>query len=877
MGEVYRARDTRLQRDVAIKVLPELCATDPERLARFVREAQVLAALNHPNIAQIHGLEEHVAGGSGIHALVMELVAGEDLARRLRRGPLPLEEALQIARQIAEGLEAAHEQGIVHRDLKPANVQVRPDGTVKLLDFGIAKALEPPSATGEDAMNSPTVTGQRSSLGLIIGTAAYMAPEQAAGRAVDRRADIWAFGAVLYEMLTGSLAFPGDHATENIAAILGGEPRWDALPASTPARVRTLLRRCLTRDPKQRLQAIGDARIEIVDILAGGGPTETAARTPRSYALPIALGVVLVAAGALGSALWFGNGDPAAPETTRASLVLPPGDVLAAPPFGSQVALSPDGRTVVYAGMRDGASHLYRRAIDQLKPVQLTGTLGAGNPFFSPDGAWLAFGSGGKLKKMRLDGTGEPIVICDAAMLGGAHWNAEDTIAFGTLRGGIQRVRASGGTPEPLTTLGAEDFRHSLPEFLPGGRHLLFHIDRGTTDVVAAISLTDRKVTEILEATAARYSPGGYLVFTRPTGLWAIPFDPGSLRKTGEPVKLTEQPQTDSAGGVAHYAFGPGNMLVYLPQKSLPLERPVWAGPGKGTEPLPIEERAYSDISLAPDGERLAYSTPGESDVSEIWVRDVRRRTSILVAAERGEASSVPTWSPDGKRIAFARWQVNRLNLFVAAADGTGRAERVLDRKALSVPQFWTPDGNGLVFMEVAIDRERLNADLKMLSLKDGTDRPLLHTEHSELNAVLAPDGRYVAYQSNDSGRWEIYVRPFPDVDTARWTISPDDGEDPRWSSDGQWIFYRSSGKIVRVAVSAKGRFSAGPPQLVFDARLPVTGQAPQAYVFRRRSYDVAPDNSRVIVLQEDALAARDRAPREIVVVTNWVSQLSRQ
>ena len=715
MGEVYRARDTRLNRDVAIKVLPDAFLKDPGRLARFQREAEVLASLNHPHIAHIHGLEE----SGSVRALVMELVEGEDLAQRIARGALPVDDALRIARQIAEALEAAHEQGIIHRDLKPANVKVRPDGTVKVLDFGLAKAGEPLSSSSADAVlaNSPTITsatvpGGVTGVGVILGTAAYMSPEQAAGRPVDRRSDLWAFGIVLLEMLTGRRVFTGETVSHVLASVLKSEPDWTALPPDTPAPIRKLLRRCVEKDCRRRLDSAAAARLEIEEALSPTGDERaTSVQPPGSAwrrALPWSVAAVLAIAASV--ATWLVK-SPAPQQPVRLAINLPPGQRLAALNQPA-LAISPDGTKLVYVAVQDrdpnaapatqgqpAIQRLYVRALDSQEVKPVSGTEGAAGPFFSPDGQWIGFFAGGQLKKVSVNG-GAAVTLALAPSPGGASWSSQGTLAV-QLRQvgqqGLQQLSQEGGTPQPLTLLAKGEFIHRWPAFLPGEQALLFvgsatGATWGNSHVaVEAIAEGVRKspaapaATTLAKGTQPRFAPTGHLLYAQSGTLMAAPFDARRLALTGAAVPALEGVMQFNTTGAARYSVSATGTLVYVAGKLADdKSRLVWVSRGGEEQPLQAVPHNYVFPRVSPDGRRVAVEILEQEE--QTWVYDVSSDHLTRLAFE-GSVNNIPAWSPDGKRIAFSSNRASvASNVFWSLADGSGGAERLTTSDACQFP-----------------------------------------------------------------------------------------------------------------------------------------------------------------------------------------------
>ncbi len=873
MGVVYRATDTTLDRDVALKVLPDAFADDPERLARFEREAKVLASLNHPNIAQIHGLEQ----SGDVRALVLELVEGPTLQDRIAKGPIPLDEALPIARQIAEALEAAHEQGIIHRDLKPANVKVKDDGTVKVLDFGLAKALGP-ELSDLDAANSPTMTmtAAATKMGVIMGTAAYMSPEQAKGRQVDKRADIWAFGVVLFEMLTGRQAFQGEDLSSTLAKVIEREPDWTQLPARTPSAIQTLLRRCLTKDRKRRIPDIGIANIEIDDTLSGTGEqtdtAPTALAQPALWQRPATIAAMLFGAIVVtGFGVWTLM-RPAPAPVTRMSIVLPLTQERTATSRRG-VAISPTGAHVVYVAN----NQLYLRALDELEAEPLTGTEGsrARTPFFSPDGQWVAFYSGqdDALKKVALSG-GAAVTLAETTAPWGASWGADDTIVFGQSAQGILQVAGAGGTPDVLVAV-ESPARASQPQMLPGGETVLYTLAGGQRNwdeaqIIAEHLATGERTVVVEAGSDGRYLPTGHLVYTTGGTLLAVPFDVDRLEVTGGPVPVVDGVSRSLVTGAANADIARTGALVYLPGDATGEVRTlVWVDRNGAEETLDTPPRTYTYPRLSPDGTRVALHTL--DDEGDIWVWDLRRGALTRLTVG-GSPDSPPVWTPDSQRVVFNSVRDGNGNLYWRAADGTGTVERLTDSPNSHYPTSISPGGDRLVFTQVVPGG---HADLYVLSL-DETRRtePLLVTEFDEDNGEISPDGRWLAYEADASGRFEIYVQPFPDVDAGRWQISTTGGTRPLWGPDGRELFYLTEARVMGVTVETAAGFSAGTPTLVVEE--PYYG--PQ-FATPGRTYDVSPDGQRFLMLKEGALADTDDPFAGLVqihVVLNWFTELER-
>ena len=885
MGEVYRAHDTTLDRDVAIKVLPDAFATDPERLARFEREAKVLASLNHPNIAAIYGLEKAKAGEPP--ALILELVEGPTLAEMLAPSPglrpssppqgersegkpLPLEEALPIARQIAEALEAAHEQGIIHRDLKPANVKVKDDGTVKVLDFGLAKALGP-DLSDTEAANSPTMTmtAAATKMGVIMGTAAYMSPEQAKGRQVDKRADIWAFGVVLFEMLTGRQAFGGTDISETLAAVLRQEMDWAELPSETPHAIRRLLRRCLERDHRRRLPEIGTARLEIDEADAAPEASAVAAAASRAeptlWQRPVSIAAIVLVALALGGLAVWTLGSPEPPLVVR--MPIPLGiDEIFSNTGRHAVAISPDGTQIVYSANLG----LSLRPVDQLEATPLVGTSegvgggipGARNPFFLPDGQWIGYHVGAQLKKVSIGG-GAPITLCEANQPWGASWGADDTILLGRGPDGIWQVPGTGGTPERLIAVEEGELAHG-PQMLPGGEWVLFTVRPAGTSVWDAAQIVVQSVTTgerqvlIEGGRDGRYVATGHLVYALNNVLFAVPLDLDAREVTGGPVSLVEGVRGASAGrtGAAQFSLAGNGSLVYIPGSAgggqIEL---VWVDRAGQTQPVGADQLAYGRGRVSPDGTRVAVDTPGE-DNPDVWIYDLARETLTRLTFDEA-LDAFPLWTPDGSRVVFQSLREGG-GLFWKAADGTGEVERLLESSNAPRPYGWSADGR-LVFSQDP-------GDIGVLTIEgDRTMELVLDTEFREDEPAISPDGRWIAYNSNESGQPEIYVRPFPNLDDGKWQVSAAGGVDPVWSPDGRDLFFQSPGELMVAQVETEPTFNAATPESVFIR----TGFAGS----EGREYDIAPDGERFLFLRGQGGQVAE-GNLGLVFVQNWFEEL---
>jgi eukaryotic-like serine/threonine-protein kinase len=861
MGEVYRARDSHLNRDVAIKVLPDIFSGDRERLARFDREAKLLASLNHPNIAGIYGFEE----AENRRFLVMELVEGKTLAARIARGPIPVDEALEVCRQIAEGLEAAHEKGVIHRDLKPANVKITPEGKVKILDFGLAKAFQGEIAAA-DASHSPTLTDQMTRPGVILGTAAYMAPEQAKGKAVDKRADIWAFGCILYECLTGKRPFEGETVTESIAAILMREPDWQVLPENTPPIVRRLLRRCLEKDRKRRFESAADARLEIEEtrespVELTGVPSST--HISRRMALLLSVGALVLGAAIAAVGFWVLKPSPPQPSAQSPAHVeinLPPGVQLVngnCPPL----ALSPDGGRLVYMGTRGGLQQLFIRPLDSQEAKPLPGTEGAESPFFSPDGEWIGFFAGGKLKKVSVAG-GTALPLCDSGGVGGATWGSDNTIVFSSsAASGLLRVSAAGGKPDILTNADRTkgECSHRWPEFLPGGKALLFTVMTGPgwdEYQIEALRLdTGEKRIVLRGGHTGRFVPTGHLVYYRAGTLLAVRFDPVRLEVIGSvPKTVTEGVRESTTITGAEYSLSATGSLAYVPTIRQFDRRLLWVD-RKGTiQPLPAPLRNYWSTSISPDGRRAAIVIM--SGTYDIWIYDMERGTLSRFTTEGG-SNQTPLWTPDGKHLTYQGYRAGLRNIFRKTADGTGDEERLTTGENSQSPASWTPDGKWLAYYDAS---PTTSNDIWMLRLDGERKRePFLRTPFNESSARFSPDGRWLAYQSNESGRFEIYLQPFPGPG-GKWPISTEGGTTPRWAHNGNELFYRNGNKMMAVDIKTEPTFTAGKPRLLFEGQF-------------EASYDVSQDGQRFFMIQFVEL---ERPATQINLALNWLEELKR-
>jgi Tol biopolymer transport system component len=861
MGEVYRARDTRLGRDVALKILPEAFASDPDRLARFEREAQVLASLNHPHIAAIHGLEE----SGTVRALVMELVEGETLAERINGQPVPADDALAIARQIADALEAAHEQGIVHRDLKPANIKLTSAGTVKVLDFGLAKLSDPNASNAPSRPNvtmSPTlISPAMTTVGVILGTAAYMAPEQARGRPTDRRVDVWAFGCVLFEMLSGKHAFPGSDVTEVLATVLKSEPDWKALPASTSPRIRAVIERCLQKDPKLRIRDIGDVRLALdgaFETIAAALPAPIA--TPRRGVLWPA-SVVLVALLAAGLTWFVSRRAVGSAVPTRFSLVLPTGDQLTFA-AGTMVAASPDGRTLAYRAARGGTFRLFVRRIDQFE-AQIIGDSVVGDaPFFSPDGEWIAYFGSNALRKVSVHGGPAETIAPMTDPPRGGDWSVDGTIVLSG--GSLRTVPATGGTPTTLATA-PTGRRFWYPQSIAGGRAILYtssgpRPDAGDLEVFEIASKTSHK---LLPGAAGRLLPTGHLVFIRSGTLWGVKFDESSLQVQGTPVPIVEGIRVEG-GGAVQYNVGRDGTLMYIAGANNNSSHLVWVDRSGKEVPLAVPPRTFYSVRLDSASQVAALDVRDSgTDGADIWVLPLGRQSPTRVTFDAADDSG-PAWMPDG-RIVFTSARDRIGTLFAQPANGTGTAVPLASRSDTTkfdpdlVDQAAvSPDG----MFVVARSRE----DIVLVSVADKTVRKLIESPFRERNPEVSRDGRWIAYQSDESGSAEVYVRPFPDVSKGKWPVSEQGGTRPVWAHNQKELFYLGpDSTLMSVTFEASGSlFTPSTPKRV--TALPLTPGA-------HRAFDVAADDQRFLTAKGET--SNERA--EINVVQNWLEELKKK
>jgi len=872
MGEVYRATDTKLKRQVAIKILPTSLALDADRLARFQREAEVLASLNHPNVAAIYGLEE----SDGLKALVLELVEGPTLADHIAQGAIPLDEALPIARQIADALEAAHDRGIIHRDLKPANIKLRPDGTVKVLDFGLAKSFEPTPCAG-NLTESPTVLDPApTQAGVILGTAAYMSPEQARGRAVDKRTDIWAFGCVLFEMLTGQKPFAGETLTDTVASIVKNEPAWRALPAGTPAAVQSLISRCLRKDSAQRLRDIGDARFQMEGVATGPVAAEAVVSAARKYR---------EWAGWCAAALFLGAAVFEAARPSITSLgdpvsfsVFPPEQTTFSAARNTTVnipsfALSPDGHALVFAA---GATPmLWLRSLERVSARQLPGTEGAQNPMWSPDSRWIAFYADGKLKKIPAAGGAVQVITQTTVDFRGGTWGPDETLLFASGTAPILSVNSAGGTITPVTVIDAsrQEGTHRNPDMLPDGHHFLYSIYGYKPDQSGVyVGSLDGKTKKLLvhASTSAVYAPPGYLLFVDGDTLLGQAFDAERLELKGRPFLVAEHAGRNTAFMAAVSASRTGTIafanimsqngrVTWMDRRGNPLGSP-------GTP-----EGDYADFRLSPDETHLAASLVDPKTYNlEIWLTDLARKSHTLFASG-GPVTGSALWSPDGGRLIFRSNRNGVIDFYQRSAAGGGSDQMLLEaRPAFQavripsnnlIPTDWSPDGRQIMF---SAPSPASRSDLWLLSLGEkGEAVNFVDSPAEQMHGNFSPNGRLVAYTSNESGRFEVYVETFPRSD-RKWSVSTAGGYEPRWRTDGREIYYLSEDrKLMAVAVNAGPSF--GIPQPLFQTRVP------EGVTANRTHYVPSRDGQRFLVNM-----ATDAVTSPITVVLNWTAGLKK-
>ena len=893
MGEVYQATDTNLNRQVAIKVIPTEFAQDTERLARFEREAKTLASLNHPNIAQIYGFEK----STGVHALVMELVEGPTLADRITQGPIPVDEALPIAKQIAEALEAAHEQGIIHRDLKPANVKVKPDGTVKVLDFGLAKAMDPVGDPASVAM-SPTLSMAATQQGVILGTAAYMSPEQAAGRDTDKKTDIWALGAVLFEMLSGSAAFGGDDISNILASVLKTEPDWSGLPPNLNSRLTEVLQRSLEKSLNGRYHDVADMRLDIGRLLAEPdgaiGSVAEVVRAPQSklpWIAAFVLGLVIA-----GGTVWIvrAPGTPESGSVSRFYYDLPAGLLVQSRTGRSSIAISNDGNQFLYKGIGSDSTGLYIRSMNQLEARLIPGSAAAENPVFSPDGREIAYYQGtptGQLMKVAVSGGGAPVVLADSvANPFGMSWGRDGTILYGQ-RDGIWQVSENGGAPIRVVATEQDEQAYG-PQLLPGGEWVLFSLARtvGATRwddsdiVIESLSSADRRVLW-QGGSDARYVPTGHLVYASGDGLFALPFDADRLEPTGGPASMLQGVLRAVAAqtGYAFYSTSEDGTLIYLLRlsDSGEISTPVTVDRRGNPQAFTDEPRNYTRPRFSPDGSRVAVEvteTVGDSPVTHTWILNVDTGSGTQLTFE-GSQNQFPVWTRDSQAVVFTSDRSGSLALYTKSADGSGQAELVFEGSNALVATDVLPDGTLLLQDSGAGDGE----DIWTLPLDgDGSALEFLATPNVERSARFSPDGRWIAYVSDESGQFEIYVRPYAGAGGGQRRVSEGGAGNyaPVWSADGRELYYVAGPPevLMSVSIQTEPSLQLGRPQELFQ--ISGTFQANVATTIAPL-WDVAPDGSGFVfvepVAQGGSIGDTNAPPSydaRIYVVQNWHQEL---
>jgi serine/threonine protein kinase len=907
MGEVYRAHDGTLGREVALKILPEEWLTDPDRRARLDREARVLAALNHPHIGAIYGIEDAaIDGGRHIRALVLELVEGETLADRIAEGSglraqssgryqssttrpsassarpnkgLEVAEALKIAQQIADALDAAHEKGIIHRDLKPANIKITPDGTVKVLDFGLATFSSGAAGAWTQgstslATQAPVVPLEGTREGVILGTAGYMSPEQARGRAVDKRTDIWAFGCVLFEMLTGRAPFARDTPSDSLAAVLDREPDWSALPAATPVSVRRLLERCLAKDPKRRLRDVGDAGLEMEESLSSPAPLRSD-RSRRSTASEWMKWIAALGATAAvtGLVVWSTKSRQAPSASTVGAITqfviaTAPTDPLALD--NTAIAMSADGRSVAYVAGRGNRKRIYLREVDKFTSTPIAGTDGGFYPFFSPDGQWVGFFADRKMKKvLRSGGTPQTIAEPTGANNITASWDTQDTILFTPIVGsGIWRTSSAGGSSTVLTTLMENESSHAWPQLLPDGRTLLFSavVPSGDPQVyVQPLDTGERR--PLVRGFAARYLPSGHLIYAQGGTVLAVPFDATRRELTGTPVavrsdvmQVARLRNSAATSLVPQITFSHSGAMAYVPGNSQRSKTAlVWVDRAGLEQSTVASGATYFQPRLSPDNQRLAV-TIGGSDHDDVWLHDLARGTWSRFTSEAN--SGFPAWTSDGQRLTYASDRAGSFNMYSRPLDGSAKEERLSPSSRVNFPFSWSPDG----FLAFVAVQGRAVQSIHVLH-KDRRNEatPFVETGFGEGAPAFSPDGHRIAYVSAESGRNEIYVRRFPGG-AESVTISTEGGNEPVWSRNGKELFYRTGDDLMAVDIATGPAFSAGKPRLLFK-------KSYEQSLALWPAYDVSSDGQRFVMVKR---LDQDDPPAQINVVTNWFDELKR-
>jgi serine/threonine-protein kinase len=868
MGEVYRARDTRLDRTVAIKILPAQFSSDPVRKQRFEREAKTISSLNHPHICVLHD----VGSQDGIAYLVMECVEGETLATRLEKGPLPLEQVLKFGVQIADALDKAHRSGVVHRDLKPGNIMLTSTGA-KLLDFGLAK---PVAALSKVATLTAAVTqsSPMTEQGSLIGTFQYMSPEQIEGKELDGRSDIFSLGALLYEMVTGQRAFQGKSQLSVASAILEKDPTpISAVKPLTPLSLDHAIRRCFAKDPEERWQTARDLALEIKWLAESSShpslPSTAPARTLRTrWGGAVVWGAVsLLLVAVSGLVVWNLKRSPSPLLVSRFTVTLPPGQQLAGLDGGPAIALSPDGTYLAYVARKGGAQLLYLRPMDSLDARPITGTEDAVCPFFSPDGQWLGFFAGNKLKKVSVNG-GPTQTLGDVPMGRGASWSEQGMIALApTNNSSLRQMPDAGGTSQPVTRFNKGEVGHRWPEFMPGGKALLFaaaatNFNWNHAQVVVQSLATGERRNLLQEATNPRYATSGHVIYSQGGALVAAPFDPQRLAVTGASVPVVDGVLQSTNTGAAQYSISATGSLVYVPGNVVSAQSTlVWVTRNGIEQPVSAPARAYIFPRISPDGGRVAVAIREQE--SQVWLYDLIRGTLTRLTFE-GSLSLSATWAPDGKRIAIQSNREGPLNIFWEPTDGSGGLERLTTSDSLQFPMSWSRDGQLLAFGEIDPNS---GYDIWVLRLSDRKAQPFLRTQFNESVPQFSPDGHRLAYVSDESGRWEVYVQPYPGPG-GKWQISTEGGMEPTWNPNGRELFYRIGDKMMAVDITTEPNLKAGKPKVLFERHYeptPATGP----------NYDVSPDGQRFLMLKPSE--QETAAPTQINVVLNWSEELKRR
>jgi Tol biopolymer transport system component/predicted Ser/Thr protein kinase len=873
MGEVYKARDTRLDRIVAIKVLPAHLADRADLRERFDREAKTIASLNHPHICTLYDTGHQ----DGIDYLVMEYLEGETLAQRLQKGALPIQQVLQYAIEISDALDKAHRKGVTHRDLKPGNIMLTKSGT-KLLDFGLAKLKQEAAPANVPLSELPTANDPLTAQGSIVGTLQYMAPEQLEGKEVDARTDIFAFGESVYEMATGKRAFEGQSQASLIAAILEREPpAMSSLQPMTPPALDRVVKKCLAKEPDDRWHGAKDLCDELKWIAEGGSQVtlapaaaEKGIRVLGRRPLMFGLGALLLGAVITSLAVWNLKPSPSPQPVIRTAINLPSGQQLAGLDSGPAVALSPDGTHLAYVARQGDTQQLYLRAMDSLEARPIPGTEGGVNPFFSPDGQWLGFFAGIKLKKVLVSG-GAAVTVGDAGVLSsGASWGSQGVIIFApTLAGVLQQVSDAGGTPQPLTRRGKGEVSHRWPEFLPGGKAVLFA--SGTTNnnwtnaqVAVQSVVTGERRNLVQGGMNPRYALSGHLVYAQGGSLMAVPFDPQRLEVTGAAVPAVEGVLQSPGTGASQYSFSNTGSLVYVSGGVQSAQsKLVWVSRNGAEQAVAAPARGYQFPRLSPDGRRVAA---GIVDLeSQVRLYDLARETLTRFTFE-GSVNQASVWTPDGKRIAFQSNKEGSNNIFWQLADGSGGLERLTTSEYPNSPRSFSPDGQLLAFIEI---NPTTGYDIWVLRLKDHKAEPFLRTPFNESVPSFSPDGRWLAYMSDESGHFEVYVQPYPGPG-GKWQISTDGGTEPVWNPNGRELFYRSgdNNKMMAVDIATQPGFAAGKPRLLYEGPyLPTPATFP--------NYDVSLDGQRFLMLKP--AEQTQAAPTQINVVLNWFEELKQK